>query len=56
MTGEPLEICPRCLNHGEITSVHPVGYRAFGPHGWAYLPVARRCPECAPGHAEVSET
>ena len=28
--------------------VMPVGYRSLGPHGWAYLPTAKPCPECAP--------
>ncbi len=47
MSAEP-DICPRCLNYGEISEVMPVGYRSLGPHGWAYLPTAKPCPECAP--------
>lgn len=49
------DICPRCLNHGEIFSAQPVGYRALGPHGWAYLPVATPCPECSPARTEGGE-
>ena len=53
MSEQP-DICPRCINHGVVYDVQPVGYQSLGPNGWAYLPVERPCPECA-AHTEQKD-
>lgn len=47
MSEQP-DICPRCVDHGVVYDAQPVGYRSLGPNGWAYLPIEKPCPECAP--------
>ena len=54
MSEQP-DICPRCVNHGVVYDAQPVGYRALGPRGWAYLPVATPCPECSQARTEGGE-